>query len=50
MILNEDGIHWFSMNNYGKTIEGHSNIWIEQNDKYCVKGNRDVHVKGNYKK
>ena len=50
MTINEDGIHWFSMNNYGKTIEGHSNIWINQTDKLYVQGNRDVYCNGNYKK
>lgn len=46
MIMNEDGIHFFSMNNYGKTIEGHNNIWINQNDKLYVQGNKDGYVNG----
>lgn len=49
-IMNEDGIHLFSMNNYGKTIEGHNSVWINQNDKLYVQGNRDVYTNGNYKK
>lgn len=48
-IMNEDGIHFFSMNNYGKTIEGHSNIWINQNDKLYIQGNKDCYVNGSTK-
>lgn len=48
-IMNEDGIHWFTMNNFGETIEGHKNVWVNQNEKLYVQGNRDTYVNGNHK-
>lgn len=50
MIINEDGIHWFSMNNRGVTIEGNNSEWVNQNEKIYVQENRDVYVNGNQKR
>lgn len=46
MILNEDGIHWFTMNNHGTTIEGCRSTWVNQNDKLYIQENRDVYING----
>lgn len=50
MILNEDGIHWFTMNNRGVTVEGNNSEWVNQNEKVYVQENRDIYVNGNEKK
>lgn len=50
LIMNEDGVHWYTKNNFGETIEGHKSVWVNQNDKLYVQGNRDVYTNGTYKK
>lgn len=49
LIINEDGIHWFTMNNHGTTIEGNCSTWINQNDKMYIQGNRDTYINGYFK-
>lgn len=42
LIINEDGIHWFTMDNRGITVEGNNNKWVEGNEKnfiQCVQHN-----------
>ncbi len=49
MILNEDGIHWFTMDNRGVTVEGNNSEWVNKNEKIYVHENRDIYIKGNHK-
>lgn len=46
MILNQDGIHWFTMDNRGVTVEGHNSEWVNKSEKIYVKDTRDVYVNG----
>lgn len=50
MILNEDGIHWFTMDNRGVTVEGNNNEWIDASEKVYVKQDRDIYVAGSSSK
>lgn len=49
MIINQDGIHWFTMDNRGVTVEGNNSEWVNKNEKVYVKLNRDVFINGNHK-
>ena len=47
-IINEDGIHWFTMDNYGVTIEGNYSKWVNKTEKVFIKESRDLYVDGSY--
>ena len=46
MTINEDGIHWFTMDNRGVTIEGNNSEWVNKNEKVYIKQNRDLYIDG----
>lgn len=48
MIINEDGIHWFTMDNRGVTVEGHNSEWVNKSEKIFIQENRDLWINGEY--
>ena len=43
-IINEDGIHWFTKDNRGVTVEKQNSEWIKKDEKIYVEGNRYLYV------
>ncbi len=44
MILNEDGIHWYTDDNRGVTVKGQNSELVHKDEKIQVKGNRHLVV------
>ncbi|MBC8427287.1 MAG: hypothetical protein H8D97_00195, partial [Proteobacteria bacterium] len=49
LIINEDGIHWWTADNQYVTVDLDANICINKNVKIKVGENADVHIKGSTK-
>lgn len=49
MILNEDGIHWFSMDNRGVTIEGNNSEWVHKTEKIYIHEDRHLFINGKHR-
>lgn len=44
LIINEDGIHWFTMDNRGVTVENDNNEWINRDEHVFIQGHRDFYI------